>query len=134
MKSESLREVERYLLALSRVRAAVRRLHPEVHGMAGFYRLYRERVVNKSGIIHDGLEYNFHGFGCRFIEAGHAEIDVEFLNDGTEAFDPWRVRMLSESVGDEPSGSLEGIANMCRELVTQGRLTEAEGGWFSVMD
>lgn len=134
MTGESLGEVETYLQALCQVRGAVQRCHPGGHGLASFVHLYRSRATEKAGLIHEGLEYSFHGSGCLFIEVSGAEVDVDFLAGGTEVFDPWRVRRLSLSVGDEPSGSLEGVAAACRYLVSQGRLAEPRSGWFSVVE
>lgn len=40
--------------------------------------------MEKAGTICEGLEYNFHGSGCLFIEADGAEVDVEFLEEVLE--------------------------------------------------
>ncbi|WP_434091446.1 DUF6896 domain-containing protein [Streptomyces bluensis] len=132
MSSDPSREVEAYLQALSRVRSAVQRCHPGGGGMARLLHLYRSRSIEKTGTICEGLEYNFHGSGCIFVEADGAEVDVDFLEGGLEVFDPWRVRRFAMSVESEPSGSLEEIAVACRSLVSQGRLTEPRSGWFSI--
>ncbi|WP_125506304.1 MULTISPECIES: DUF6896 domain-containing protein [unclassified Streptomyces] len=126
-------EVEAYLQALSRVRGSVQRCHPGGEGLVSLLHLYRSRVMGKAGIICEGLEYNFHGSGCLFVEADGAEVDVDFLEERLEVFDPWRVRRFSMSVESDPSGSLEGIAEACRFLVSQGRLTEPRSGWFSIV-
>ncbi|MEV0701016.1 hypothetical protein AB0I53_24310 [Saccharopolyspora sp. NPDC050389] len=127
-----MNEVEAYLQALSRVRGTVQRCHPGVGGLADLLRQYRSRAMEKAGTICEGLEYNFHGSGCLFIEADGAEVDVEFLEEGLEVFDSWRVKRFSMSVEKEPSRSLEELAEVCRSLVSQGRLTEPRSGWFSI--
>ena len=133
MTGEPLSEVEAYLQALSRVRAAVQRCHPGGAGLVGLLRLYRSRAMGKTGVICEGLEYKFHGSGCLFVEVDGAEVDVDFLEERLEVFDPWRVRRFSMSVENEPPGSLEGIAEACRSLVSQRRLTEPRSGWFSIV-
>ncbi|MEW1614385.1 MULTISPECIES: DUF6896 domain-containing protein [unclassified Streptomyces] len=134
MTSKTLREVEVYLQALSRVRSAVQHCHPGGQGLASILHLYRSRDLEKSGRIREGVEYNFHGFGCLFIEASGAEVDVDFLEEGTEVFDAWRVRRLSVSLGEEFTESLDGIVSACRSLVSLGRLSEPRSGWFSTVE
>lgn len=131
MTGRSLMEVERYLEALSRVRDAVRRAHPDAQGLVRIFQLYRSRVIGKTGVVIDEIEYDVHGAGCLFIEDGGAEIDIDFLEGGAEVFDHWRIRRFSVSVGAEFDGSPEDIAAACRKLVSLGRLTEPRNGWFS---
>ncbi|MFC7304180.1 DUF6896 domain-containing protein [Streptomyces monticola] len=87
--------------------------------------------MEKAGRIREGVEYHVHGSGCLFIESSGAEVDVDFLEEGTEVFDAWRVRRLSISVGEESTESLEEIVSACRSLVALGRLSELRNGWFS---
>jgi hypothetical protein len=134
MMGGPLIEVEAYLQALSRVRVAVKRLLSGSGGLVGLLGLYRLRSVEKTGTIREGLEYNFHGSGCLFIEAGRAEVDVDFLGDDLEVFDAWRVKRFSTSVGIESPASFEEILEACRSLVSQGRLMEPRVGWFSVAE
>jgi hypothetical protein len=131
MMSESLREVEKYLQALSRVRGTVQLRYPGPQGLAVLLHMYRSRSIDKSGLILDGLGYSVHGSGCLFVEGNGAEVDVDFLEGGVEVFDSWRIRRLSMSAGEEYSGSLEEITAACRDLVSQGCLTEPRSGWFS---
>ncbi|WP_159060345.1 DUF6896 domain-containing protein [Streptomyces griseoruber] len=127
-----MREVEAYLQALSRVRSAVQRCHPEFGGLADLLRLYRSGALEKTGTICAGLEYNFHGSGCLFTEIDGAEIDLDFFEEGLEVFDSWRIRRFLMSVDGEPSRSIEEITEVCRSLVSQGRLVEPRSGWFSM--
>jgi hypothetical protein len=133
MTGEPLKEVEAYLQALARVRGAVQRCRPGVEGLAGLLRLYRSRTLEKSGSICEDLGYDLHGSGCLFVEADGAEVDVDFLEEGLEVFDPWRVRRFSMSVGRESLGGLEEIIKECQFLVSRGRLAEPRSGWFSVV-
>lgn len=133
MASKSLREIEGYLQALFRVRSAVLRCCPGTEGLAGLLSLRRSRVIEKTGVICEGLEYDFHGSGCLFVEVDGSEVDIDFLEEGQEVFDAWRVRRFSVSVGKESSGSLEDISAECRSLVSRGRLAEPRDGWFSVV-
>lgn len=116
MTGEPLGEVEAYLQALSRVRGAVQRCHPEAEGLADLLRLYRSRALEKAGTICEGLEYNFHGSGCLFTEIDGAEVDVDFLDGELDVFDSWRVRRFAMSVESESSLSLEEIAEACRSF------------------
>ncbi|EHR61178.1 DUF6896 domain-containing protein [Saccharomonospora cyanea] len=134
MTSQPLREVEAYLQALSRVRSAVQRFHPGGQGLASILYLYRSRALEKAGLIQEGIEYNVHGFGCLFIESSGAEIDMDFLEEGTEIFDAWRIRRLSVSLDEEPLESLDEIVAECRNLVSLGRLLEPRSGWFSTVE
>ncbi|MFJ7291904.1 DUF6896 domain-containing protein [Streptomyces collinus] len=133
MTGEPLSEVEAYLQALSRVRGAVQRCCPGGGGLLGLLRLYRSQAMKKAGNICDDIAYDFHGSGCLFIEVDGSEVDVEFLDEGPEVFDSWRVRRFSMSVEKESSASLEEIAEVCRSLVSQGRLAEPRSGWFSIV-
>ncbi|MET8646431.1 hypothetical protein [Streptomyces sp. NPDC004675] len=133
MTGEPLNEVEGYMQALSRVREAVQRCHPGGGGLAGLFHLYRSGALEKVGTICEDLEYNFHGFGCLFTGVDGAEIDVDFLEGELEVFDSWRISHFSVSVKNEPPASLQEIAEVCRSLVSQGRLTEPRSGWFSIV-
>ncbi|MDF3140662.1 MULTISPECIES: hypothetical protein [unclassified Streptomyces] len=134
MTGQPLREVEAYLQALSRVRSAVQRCHPGGQGLASILHLYRSRSLEKAGRIQESVEYNVHGSGCLFVEASGAEVDVDFLEEGTEVFDAWRIRRLSVSLGEESSESLDEIVAACRKLVSLGRLSEPHSGWFSAVE
>ncbi|WP_345628951.1 DUF6896 domain-containing protein [Streptomyces thinghirensis] len=129
-----MREVEAYLQALSRVRSAVQRRHPGGQGLASIFHLYRSRSLEKAGRIQESVEYNVHGSGCLFVEDSGAEVDVDFLEEGTEVFDAWRIRRLSVSLGEESSESLDEIVAACRKLVSLGRLSEPRSGWFSAVE
>ncbi|MFC4517931.1 DUF6896 domain-containing protein [Streptomyces ehimensis] len=133
MTGKALREVEAYLEALSRVRIAVQGCHPGGEGLIDLLRLYQSRGVGKAGTIGEGLEYNFHGSGCLFVEGSGAEVDVDFLDGEVEVFDSWRIRRFSMSVGNKSPKSLEEVAEACRILVNRGRLTELRSGWFSTV-
>jgi hypothetical protein len=133
MTGEPLSEVESYLQALSRVRSAVQRCCPGAGGLLGLLGLYRSRAMEKSGTICEGIAYEFHGSGCLFIEEDDSEVDIEFLGEELEVFDSWRVRRFTMSIEKEPSASLEDIAEICRHLVSQGRLAEPRSGWFSIV-
>lgn len=132
MTGEPLNEVEAYLRALSRVRAAVQRFCPGVEVLADLLRLYRSGALGKTGTICEDLAYNFHGSGCLFSEADGSEIDVDSLDGVLEVFDSWRIRRFSVSAENEPSLRLDEIVGVCRSLVSRGRLTEPRSGWFSI--
>lgn len=134
MTGQPLREVEAYLQALSRVRSAAQRCQLGGEGLVSILHLYRSRALEKTGRIQEGLEYNIHGFGCLFIEASGAEVDVDFLEDGTEIFDAWKIRRLSISLGEESSESLDELVATCRNLVSLGHLSEPRSGWFSSVE
>jgi hypothetical protein len=134
MTRQPLEEIEEYLQALIRVRSAVQRCHPRGQGLASIPHLYRSGALKKVGRVQDGIEYSVHGSGCLYIESSGGEVDIDFLEEGVEIFDAWRVRRFSVSLGEDPSGGLDEIVSECRNLVSLGRLFEPRSGWFSTVD
>ncbi|MFH9355736.1 DUF6896 domain-containing protein [Kitasatospora sp. NPDC017646] len=133
MTNDVSAEVEGYLDALARVRAIVGEGGPDQgSALALVIKRVRAREMGRSGSLHGGITYSVHGNGCLFTEANGCEVDVDFLTDGTEVFDSWRIRRFSLSRGGEPLGTYEELTHKCRQMVAEGALGEPLAGWFSL--
>ncbi|WP_143030283.1 DUF6896 domain-containing protein [Pseudonocardia oroxyli] len=123
-----MNEVEIYLEGLTIARTLLARNHSE--GVADLRRQYRRREIEKSGRLEGGLEYDFHGAGCRFVIPGGRVVEVD-IYEGLEVFDPWKIRdhFSGESDGDRPA--VDEIKLHCDQLVRTGRLIEPRQGWYS---
>ncbi|MFJ8128521.1 DUF6896 domain-containing protein [Streptomyces hydrogenans] len=120
-----------YVRAVRATDAAVRTAMPSLGRLADFHGLVRARRISRSGRV-GAYAYEVHGAGCRFVSDDGTEIDVDFdfAADGSEVFDPWRLRHhglgLPEPV-DVPERDLLSAARSLRPL-----LTEVRPGWFGV--
>ncbi|HVU00801.1 MAG TPA: hypothetical protein VHE30_03585 [Polyangiaceae bacterium] len=54
----------------------------------------RAGEIAKSGVSPDGIEFEFHGIGCR-LSADGTVVDVDFLPGGAFGFDVWRLHVFS---------------------------------------
>ncbi|NNC16733.1 hypothetical protein HJC22_13505 [Corallococcus exiguus] len=55
----------------------------------------RSKVIPRKGVVSGGLEFDFHGIGCRFSE-GTSRVDVDFTPEGkVSGFDAWRLHEFS---------------------------------------
>ena len=120
-----------YVRALRATDAAMRTAMPSLGRLADLHGLVRARRISRSGRV-GAYAYEVHGAGCRFVSDDGTEIDVyfDFAADGSETFDPWRLRhhglSLPEPV-DVPERDLLSAARSLRPL-----LTEVRPGWFGV--
>jgi hypothetical protein len=56
----------------------------------------RSRQIPRTGVVANGLEFSFHGIGCR-IEDGTLSVDFDFMPGGKSGgFDAWRLHLFSE--------------------------------------
>lgn len=77
------------------------------------------------GVLPDGSEYQFHGFGCG-VSDGDLYVDFDFAPDGRyDVFDAWRVWKFAEQ---QPARyafkDLESIKDAIQTLISQGRVTD----------
>ncbi|GGV50095.1 hypothetical protein GCM10010495_79810 [Kitasatospora herbaricolor] len=132
MTSDASGEVKGYLEALARLRAAFAEGCPDLgSSLALVAKRARARELAKSGELSGGIEYSVHGSGCLFTDPSGYEIDVDFLGDGTEVFDSWRIRRFSLSRGIEFPAGQDELTRECRRMVMIGVLGEPVEGWFS---
>lgn len=68
----------------------------------------RTGVIPQQGVTADGLEFSFHGAGCR-IELNDVVVDFDFLPDGRiGGFDAWRLHLFTtENAGQQPRSQEE---------------------------
>ncbi len=53
-----------------------------------------------------GWHFRFHGVGCCLTREGGEELDVDFVDGGTDWIDPWFFQAYLESVADGPRAEL----------------------------
>ncbi|WP_425438580.1 DUF6896 domain-containing protein [Pseudonocardia oroxyli] len=98
-------------------------------GVADLRRQYRRREIEKSGRLEGGLEYDFHGAGCRFVIPGGRVVEVD-LYEGLEDFDPWKFQDHFSVESDGARPSVDEIRLHCGQLVRTGRLVEPHHVWY----
>ncbi|MFV2101946.1 DUF6896 domain-containing protein [Micromonospora sp. LOL_024] len=65
--------------------------YPELTGLSDLLTAVRStRVLPREGRSTTGIDYSFHGAGCRMTDEQRIKVDVDLV-DGIEAFDDWRV-------------------------------------------
>ncbi|XXZ51031.1 hypothetical protein AAGT00_23720 [Streptomyces cavourensis] len=94
----------------------------------------RAGELERRGRTDSGYSYAVHGRGCRMTGPDGAEVDMDLLLDGAEAFDAWRLAAFARSVGMSPVPRDDELDGACRELVAEGLLVEPETGWFRLHD
>ncbi|WP_434588931.1 DUF6896 domain-containing protein [Streptomyces sp. A5-4] len=122
-----------FVSALTSVRQSMVTSYPALRTLSDMIPLVRRGGMDRRGISRDGVGYAVHGIGCRMADQRGREVDVDFLPDGSEVFDDWRVIRFIESLDDGLDISREDVLSSCRELVRGGVLREVRTGWFSAV-
>jgi hypothetical protein len=61
---------------------------------------WREGILEKSGVLKDGTEYEFHGVGCCLFFNDH-EIDFDFsVGERSDGFDSWKLWRYAKQFPD----------------------------------
>lgn len=122
------------MAALVEIRARILADFPEQDSIAQLILKWRGNGLARQGISPCGVEYLFHGIGCRLIDERGREVDVDLLKDQAgvqvEAFDAWRVRHLSEA---NEAVQEESLNAACSALAAKGELREVTAGrWYAL--
>lgn len=120
-----------FVSALESMNQSMVASYPELGTLSDVIPLVRRGNMDRRGVSRDGVSYAIHGIGCRMVDRAGREVDVDFLQGGSEVFDDWRVIRFAESLGDGIVISRENVLSACRELVSDGILEEVRVGWFS---
>lgn len=132
MVNASAREyVLEFVSALASVKQSMVASYPGLRTLSDMIPLVRRGGMDRRGASHEGVSYAIHGFGCRMVDEEGREVDIDFLPDGSEVFDDWRVIRFVASLDDGIVISREDVLSSCRELVRDGILGEVRAGWFS---
>lgn len=129
--------VQRFVVGLHDIRARVLADMPELTCLYDLRRRAWAGDVPRKGWTASGIIYRCHGIGCRFTDATHGTVDVDFLPDPVvpdgyvEAFDAWRLRWFND---DRVAVSLDELRAACTELTRRGelRVIEKQGFYASV--
>ncbi|MFJ3701085.1 MULTISPECIES: DUF6896 domain-containing protein [unclassified Streptomyces] len=81
-----------------------------------------------------GFTYSVHGRGCLMAGPDGAQVDLDLLLDGSEAFDVWRLEVFARSVGMSPIPPKDALVQECYDLVQRRVLEEPEPGWFRLVE
>lgn len=61
---------------------------------------WREGLLEKSGLLKDGTEYELHGVGCSLFFNGH-EVDFDFsVGERSDGFDAWKLWRYAKQFPD----------------------------------
>ncbi|MEU1918393.1 hypothetical protein ABZ525_39740 [Streptomyces massasporeus] len=115
--------------ALNAIVEAMRVAIPSLERLADVLGLARSRRISRSGHI-GTYSYKVHGTGCRFVSDNGTVVDVDFAADGSEVFDPWRLRWYGLSLPEPLDVTDQDLRSAVRSL--QPLLDEVRPGWFSV--
>ncbi|WP_435852418.1 DUF6896 domain-containing protein [Streptomyces massasporeus] len=118
-----------YVRALNAIVEAMRVAIPSLERLADVLGLARSRRISRSGHI-GTYSYKVHGTGCRFVSDNGTVVDVDFAADGSEVFDPWRLRWYGLSLPEPLDVTDQDLRSAVRSL--QPLLDEVRPGWFSV--
>uniref|UniRef100_UPI003D34A35D DUF6896 domain-containing protein n=1 Tax=Corallococcus coralloides TaxID=184914 RepID=UPI003D34A35D len=88
----------------------------------------RSKAIPGKGIVPGGLEFNFHGIGCRFSD-GTSSVDVDFTPEGkVSGFDGWRLHAFSaENASFGGLRSHEDVESALKKLLAQGLIEPLPG-------
>ncbi|MER8036484.1 DUF6896 domain-containing protein [Streptomyces hydrogenans] len=121
--------VLRFVRALRATDEAVRSAIPSLGRLKDVHGLVRSRRIGRSGHV-GTYTYTVHGAGCRFVSDDGTEVDVDFAADGSEIFDPWRLRHHGLSLPEPVDVTEQDLLSAARSL--RPLLTEVRPGWFCV--
>ncbi|GAB2582384.1 hypothetical protein GCM10027168_13980 [Streptomyces capparidis] len=120
--------VRSFVTALGAASAAVREALPEAERLADLPALARSGRIGRRGEV-GGHRYAVHDAGCRLIDPGGLDVDVDFA-DGAAVFDIWRLRCHGRSLPGPVDPSPEELRHAIRGL--GGLLAEVRPGWYAV--
>lgn len=123
--------VSSFLENLDLIRRALAGQYPEFNALANVLRSVRAGELERRADVAGGFSYSVHGRGCLMVGPDGAEVDIDLLPDGHEAFDVWRLEMFARSVGMDPVPRRDDLLHECGELVRLGALAQPQPGWFS---
>ncbi|MDQ1005734.1 hypothetical protein QFZ82_007929 [Streptomyces sp. V4I23] len=118
-----------YVRALNAIDEAMKGAIPSLERLADIVGLARSRWISRSDHV-GTYSYKVHGAGCRFVSDNGTEVDVDFAADGSEIFDPWRLRGYGLSLPEPLEVTDQDMRSAVRSL--QPLLNEVRPGWFSV--
>lgn len=87
---------------------------------------WREGLLEKSGVLSDGTEYEFHGVGCCLFVNDH-EVDFDFSVGGrSDGFDSWKLWRYAKQFPDRfpRYQSKDEVEKDFRELVATGVIVQ----------
>lgn len=108
---------------------AMRVAIPSLGRLADVLGLARSRRISRRGHI-GTCSCMVHGAGCRFVSGNGTEVDAGFEADGSEIFDPWRLRWYGLGLPDPLDVTDEDLRSVVWSL--QPLLAEVRPGWFSI--
>lgn len=111
----------------------------ERFGREDVLRALREGVIPERGRLASGVEFRFHGAGCRLNYDGGREVDFDFLPDGRRVgVDVWRIWRYAAQFPDRFPEYAEkaSVAVEFMALASDGTLVplDREGRTFTLKD
>lgn len=116
------------------IRTALAGSCPQFDTLEHVLEAVRAGELERRGKSDAGFSYSVHGRGCRMVGPDGAEIEMDLLLDGSEAFDGWRLEVFARSIGMSTVPSRGDLMRECRDLMQKGVLGEAEPGWFRLIE
>ncbi|OAR25052.1 hypothetical protein A8W25_28730 [Streptomyces sp. ERV7] len=116
------------------IRTALAGNYPQFDTLEHVLEAVRAGELERRGQSDAGFSYSVHGRGCRMVGADGAEIEMDLLLDGAEAFDVWRLEVFARSVGMSPVPPRGDLMQECRDMTQEGVLDEPEPGWFRLIE
>ncbi|RKH45241.1 DUF6896 domain-containing protein [Corallococcus sicarius] len=88
----------------------------------------RSKEIPRVGTTSDGLEFAFHGIGCRFSD-GESSVDFDFTPDGKmSGFDAWRLHEFSrDNASSGGERSPEEVKEALKRLLNRGLIEPLPG-------
>lgn len=116
------------------IRAALMVNYPQFDMLEHVLKAVRAGELERRGQTDGGFSYTVHGRGYRMVGPDGAEIEMDLLLDGSEAFDAWRLEVFARSIRMSPVPSKEDLMQVCRDMTQGGVLDEPEPGWFHFIE
>lgn len=126
--------VRSFLRYRTLIRTALAGNYPQFDTLEHVLEAVRAGELERRGQSDAGFSYSVHGRGCRMVGADGAEIEMDLLLDGAEAFDVWRLEVFARSVGMSPVPPRGDLMQECRDMTQEGVLDEPEPGWFRLIE
>ncbi|MFI1842027.1 DUF6896 domain-containing protein [Streptomyces microflavus] len=130
LSSEAAACVRSFLRSREVIMRALEVAYPPFGALENVLVAVRAGELERRARTDSGYSYSVHGRGCLMVGPDGAEVDVDLLLDGSEAFDAWRLAAFARSVGMSPVPPREDLVRACRDLVGRGTLAEPEPEWF----
>ncbi|MFI1940673.1 DUF6896 domain-containing protein [Streptomyces purpureus] len=116
------------------IMTALAGIYPQFEALEHVLESVRAGELERKAQSSAGFSYSVHGRGCRMVGPDGAQIDLDLLLDGAEAFDAWRLRVFARSVGMSPVPLESDLVQECRAMVREGIMGEPEPGWFRLIN